>query len=412
LRRALGPAFLIAALAVPEALAQAPDAWSACRARPTRACVYAEAVQRLRDDAPARDVPRHAFWESNLHQRLTQIAEAGKDRALFADAARLVAAYHPVGQDREAQQRTIAAAQARAGLIEDAAAAIAGMDDPGDVPAEIAVFLVRSGRTQPALDLAGRTSPPASQAQAWLRLAQEMRDPRLLDRAAPLVRDIDDDAERNRQLRLLAIARAGLGQIEEARRTSRDIAAGKEQAIALAEIGRLTTDHAWVEEAKRRVLTLDDRLGDPQAWRAIVRAEIALGRWPGAAETLRRPELELQPDIVAEGAGLLAVAYWVRHGQRRAEDILNDTMRGYADRFWGQSRYQIVVGLADIGRFDSALLMAFLNDESLVDPALAYVAVRQGEAGAVAAALDTADKIKDPGARSPALARLSAMLPD
>jgi tetratricopeptide (TPR) repeat protein len=366
----------------------------------------------MRDDAPARDVPRFAIWESGLHERVMQVAEAAKDHALFSEARRLVISRFRAGPDRDAQLRLIAAAEARAGLIEDAARTVKGMADPGPVPAEIATFLARAGRLRAAIEVVEQTASSASRSWAWIRLAQAVRDHDLLDKAATTLRDVADDAERNRQLRHLAIRRAELGDIAEARRVVREITVGKDRATALAEIGRLTGDAAPVNEAKERVLSLDDRLGDPQAWRAIIRAEIALGRWRSAAETLRRPELELQPDIVADGAGQLAVAYWVRDGQRKAEDVLNDAMKGYGDRFWGQARYQMVVGLADAGRFDSALLMAFMNDEGLVDAALSYIAIRQGEAHAFNAALDTADKVKDPGYRSPALAKLSAMLLD
>jgi hypothetical protein len=143
-----------------------------------------------------------------------------------------------------------------------------------------------------------------------------------------------------------------------------------------------------------------------------VRADIALGRLEDAQATLEGPDFEARPDALADSTGELAAAYWLRDGRQKAEIILDKVLAHYAEHFWSPARYALVRGLADAGRFDSALLMAFVNEPAMVDRALGYVAIRRAEAGAFNGAVDTADKIKDPDVRSPALARIAALLPE
>ncbi len=400
----------VAAFAAPDAAAQPADAWTACRKAPTRACIFDEAIRRARDDAPARDVPRFAVWESGLHERLSQIAEAKRDRALFAEAKRVANSRLVLEGARDTALQMIALAEVRAGFVSDAVRTIEGLSDPGAAPAEIAAALAGSGRLGEALEIIERTRVPAARALAWIRLARATRNAAWLDKAWVSMRAIEDAYEQSAQHRNLAVAHAELGRVDRALRTIPDIAVRAYQALALADIARLTGDASHLDQAKRRAAGLNDQLVDLEAWRAIVRVQIALGRLTDAVQSLKRPELESQPGTLADDAGELAAAYWIKDGPKKAEAVLNEVLRGYADRFWGPARFALAVGLADAGRFDSALLMAFLSDESDVDWALAQIAVAQAKSGDLKSALDTADKIRAPGARSPALARIAARL--
>lgn len=399
------------AFATPDLFAQPSDTWQACRNAPTRACMFSEAVRRLRDDAPARDIPRFAEWESGLYVRLSVIAEIKQDRALFAEAKRVVSAHAVLEGTREVAIRTIALAEVRAGFVDDAARTIQGVSDPGPVPAEIAGALAASGRRTEALIFAARIPTPTARAWAWSRLARVTRDPAYLDEAALCIRDIADAYEQGAQSQHLAVAQADLGQIARARRTVRDIGLRAYEALALAEIAGLTGNAQYLDDARRRAAGLNEQPVEQEAWRAIFRTQIAMGRLPDALQSLKRPELETLPGTMADDAGTLAAAYWIKDGPKSAEAVLTGILNGYAERFWGPARYALAVGLADAGRFDSALLMAFLSDEPNVDWAVAHIAVRLAQSQALPKALDLIDKVKDPGARSPALARIATLLP-
>ncbi|HJQ59700.1 MAG TPA: hypothetical protein VJ890_22520 [Vineibacter sp.] len=355
-------------------------------------------------------MPRYVVWEGGLYTRLSEIAEAKKDRALFAEAKRLVNTRTVLNGARETALQAIALAEVRAGLVADAAETVAAISDPGPVPAEIAVALATSGRIGDALALIGQTSSASARAWAWIRLARATRDPVWFDKASASIRDIADPDEHASQSRHLAVAQADLGRVEHALRTIGAIGDRAYQALALAEIARVTRNATHVDEAKRRVGGLNERLIDLEAWRAVVRTQIALGRLADAHLTLKRPGLEAQTGTLADDAGELAAAYWIKEGPRKAEAVLMDILRGFAERFWAPARYALAIGLADAGRIDSALLMAFLNDEANVDWALAHIAVVQARTGAIRDGLETADKVKDPGARSPALAKIAALL--
>jgi hypothetical protein len=351
-------------------------------------------------------------WESSLYVRLSEIAEARKDRALFAEAKRLVDSRKVLQAARDKAMGTIAQAEARAGFAEDAARTIEGIPDPGQAPATVAVALFKAGQAAEARRVIERTESASARTWAWIRLARATRDPAWLSRATETLRDIEDAYEYSSQSRHLAVAQADLGLTDHALRTIRDIGMRAYEALALTEIATLTANSDYLARAKRRATGLSGSPLDVEVWRSIVRTEIAFGKLNDALRTLRRPELEAQAGTLADDAGELAAAYWVREGPQKAEAVLNDVLTGYADRFWGAARYALAIALADAGRFDSALLMAFINDEANVDWALAHIAVKQAQAHAFGDALDTADKIKDPGARSPALAKIAAMLPD
>lgn len=404
--------FLAAVPDVPDAGAQSSAIWRNCREAPTRACIFTEAVQRVRDDAPARDLPRYGVWESSLYVRLSEIAEAKKDRALFADAKRLVDTRKVLQSARDKALGTIAQAEARAGFVDDAVRTIEGVSDPGPAPAVVAVALFRAGQPEEARRVIERTESASARTWGWIRLARATRDPAWLSRATESLRDIEDAYEYSSRSRDLAVAQADLGLTDRALRTTRDIGMRAYEALALTEIATLTGDGGYLARAKHRAAGLSGGPLDVEVWRSIVRAEIAFGKLDDALRTLRRPELEAQAGTLADDAGELAAAYWLKEGPKRAESVLNEVLTGYADRFWGAARYALAIGLADAGRFDSALLMAFINDEANVDWALAHIAVRQAQSRAFRDALDTADKIKDPGARSPALAKIAAKLPD
>lgn len=391
--------------------AQTSDRWQACRQAPTRTCLFAEAIQRVRDDAPSRDIPRYAEWESGLYVRLSAIAEAKKDRALFTEAKRVVSAHAVLQASREAALRTIALAEVRAGFVDDAVRTIDGVGDLGPVPAEIVAALAVSGRLPYALTIAEHTAVPAARAQAWSRLARATRNAAYLEKAAASIRDIGDAYEHGAQSQYLAVAQADLGQIARARRTIRDIGLRAYEALALADIAGLTGNAAFLDEAKRRAAGLNEQPIDQDAWRAIFQTQIAMGRLSDALQSLKRPELETLPGTLADDAGALAAAYWIKSGSKSAEGVLTDILNGYAERFWGPARYALAVGLADAGRFDSALLMAFLSDEPNVDWAVAHIALRMAQAQSIPRALELIDKVKEPGARSPALARIAILLP-
>lgn len=404
--------FLAAVPGVPAAVGQSSPGWRTCRETPTKACIFAEAVQRARDDAPSRDLPRYGIWESSLHVRLSEIAEAKRDRALFAEAKRLVDSRKFLESARNKALAMIAEAEARAGFSDDAVRTIEGISDPGPAAATIAVSLFKAGQAAEARRVVERTESVSARTLGWIRLARLTRDPAWLAEAVASMRNIEDAYEHSSQGRHLAVAQADLGLTDVALRTIRDIGMRAYEALALTEIATLTGKSDYLAKAKRRATGLSGSPLDVEVWRSIVRAEIAFGKLDEALRTLRRPELEAQAGTLADDAGELAAAYWIKDGPKRAEAVLNEVLAGYADRFWGAARYALAVGLADAGRFDSALLMAFINDEANVDWALAHIAIRQAQARAFRDALDTADKIKDPGARSPTLAKIAAMLPD
>jgi hypothetical protein len=234
------------------------------------------------------------------------------------------------------------------------------------------------------------------------------RDPRHLDRAAEAIRDIEDAEEQSAANRSLAIALADLGLRDEALQRVRETTVRAHRVHALASIAEHARDPALLAQAKALAAGLEDRV--PSAWQAIVHAEIAFGRLAAARQSLKRPEFEMQADLMAQSAGALAAIHWLRDGQKKAEAVLDDVLAGYADRYWGPARYALMAGLADAGRFDSARLMAFVNDPEMVDRAFAYIAVRQAESGAFDDAMATADAIQGPESRSPALARIASLL--
>jgi hypothetical protein len=396
--------------AAPGAAAQPSQSWQACRQQPTRACLFAESIEHARDDAPARDVPRFTIWQSNLHERLARIAEAKKDRALFAEARRLAATPATPGASRDAALRMVAQAQARAGFTDDATETVATAGDPGAVPREIVVFLATTGRVDEALVVLERISSPSSRADARIRLARVTHNIRQLDRVWRDIRQIEDSYTQSSITRDLAVAQAALGQVDQALTAIEGIGVRAHQAYALAELARLLRNPDYLAAAKKYAAGLQD--AEPETFQILVRADIALGRLEDAQATLEGPDFEARPDALADSTGELAAAYWLRDGRQKAEIVLDKVLAHYAEHFWSPARYALVRGLADAGRFDSALLMAFVNEPAMVDRALGYVAIRRAEAGAFNGAVDTADKIKDPDVRSPALARIAALLPE
>lgn len=399
---------LLAALAAPAAEAQSP--WQDCRKAPTRVCVFAEAVSRMRDDAPPGRSPQFAEWDRLVYLRISEIAAAGKDRDLF-DEARRSAESNQDPDTRRSALRWIAASQARAGLPDDALKTLEPGDDGGFAAEEIALAMARAERTDAAMAMVRKLVPADRQVRALARLARESRQPVYLDQALALIRDMEDGHEQSASRPRIAVAYAGLGQTEQALRVVRGIAVSYHRARALADMAALARDAKQLSEARSYATGFDGRGHEDEVWAAIARAEIALGVVQGARTTLERHVSKDEPSrALAAVVGELAAVHWLK-GEKSAAEKMIDSLLGGS---WaiGEARAVLARRLIAAGRFDDARQVSFLADEITFDNLSAEIALKQAETKAFADALDTADKIQHPGRRSPTLAEIAALMPE
>ncbi|MCW5747036.1 MAG: hypothetical protein KIT36_12670 [Alphaproteobacteria bacterium] len=400
----------LAAPIAPPAAAQPSDAWTVCRQQPTRACVLAEAMARLRSDAPPAQDPKFADWERLLYLRLTEMAVAGKDSGLF-DAARRSATLNTDAATRRSALRWVSAGEARAGMIDEALKTLADGEDDGDFAAtEIALALARAGRKDEAAAMVSRLALPEARLHTLLRLGQATRDTHYLDLAAAMIRDIDDAYLQSKLRPDLAIAYAELGHLDEAHRAVRGIAVSYHRALALAGIAALTRDARLLSEARSYATGFDGRGQDDEVWAALARAEITLGVLDGARKTLEG-QLPARPSRpLATAVGELSAAYWLE-GEHQLAKTLIDTLLG-GSWFIGEARAVLARRLIAAGRLDDARQESFLADEITFDNLSAEIALKQAAARDFRAALQTADKIQHPARRSPTLAEIAALLPE
>ncbi len=397
------------ALAVPGAAAAPSEEWQACRRNPTRTCVFAEAIARLRDDAPPGRDPQFAEWDQLLYLRLSEIAAAKRDRALFDEAKRSAEA-NLIADSRRSALRWVAAAQARAGFADDAARTLDDGDGGGFAAEAIAMARARAGQMPAAIAAVEGLASIDMQVRTLVRIARATRNARYLDRAATAIRGLDDGYEQSALWPLLAVAHAELGALEPALDAVRRSAVSYHRAQALADIAALTQDPRRLGEARGYATGFDGRGHEDEVWAAIARAEIALGVLDGARTTL---ETHLTPSpsrALAAEVGALAAVYWLRGDKQVAEKLIDALLGGT----WtiGEARAVLARRLIAAGRFDEARQVSFLADEITFDNLSADIALKQAEAGAFDAALATADMIQHPARRSPTLAEIAALIPE
>ncbi|HKU98154.1 MAG TPA: hypothetical protein VJR58_22880 [Vineibacter sp.] len=395
-------------LATSGAAAPPSEAWQACRRDPTRACVFAEAISRVRDDAPPGRDPQFAEWDQLLYLRLSEIAAAKKDRTLF-DEAKRSAESNLIADSRRSALRWVAAAQARAGFADDAIKTLDDGDDGGFAAEAIALAQARAGQREAALAAVQRLTSRDAQIRALVRLARAARDARYLESAARVIQTLDDGYEQSASWPLLAIAHAELGALEPALEAVRRSAVSYHRAQALADIAALTHDPRRLIEARGYATGFDGRGHEDEVWAAVARAEIALGVLPGARTTLEAHLPRSPSRALAAAAGELAAAHWLGGDKQVAEKLIDELLVGS----WtiGEARAVLARRLIAAGRFNEARQVSFLADEITFDNLSAEIALKQAEARAFDAALATADMIQHPARRSPTLAEIAAMLP-
>ncbi len=401
--------FMAALFVLPCAQAQTPTAWQACLKAPTRACVFAEAIGRMRDDAPPARDPRFADWDRLLYLRLSEIAAAKKDRALFDEAMRS-AGSDPDADGRRSALRWVAAAQARAGFADDAVRTLDDGDDGGFATEEIAIALVRAGRAGEALSAVQRLGSAEARIRALVRSARATKDAQFLERALAALRGLEDGYEQSALRPLLAIAYAELGHVEQALRIAGGTAVSYHRAQALAGIAALTRNPRLLSEARSFAVGFDGRGNDDEVWAALARAEIALDVLQGARATLAAHVPNAPSRALAAAAGELAAAHWLNGDKQTAEKLIDELLGGS----WtiGEARAVLARRLIASGRFDEARQVSFLADEITFDNLSAEIALKQAEGRRFTEALETADKIQHPGRRSPTLAEIAAMMPE
>jgi len=401
--------FMAMALATSGAAAPPSDAWQACRRDPTRACVFAEAIAHVRDDAPPGRDPQFAEWDQLLYLRLSEIAAAKKDRALFDEAKRSAEA-NLIADSRRSALRWVAAAQARAGFADDAVKTLDDGDDGGFAMEAIALARARAGQVEAALAAARRLTSGEAQVRALVRLARAARDTRYLDNAATVIRALDDGYEQSALWPLLAFAHAELGGLEPALEVVRRIAVSYHRAQALANIAALTRDPRRLVEARSYATGFDDRGHEDEVWAALARAEIALGVLQGARTTLETHMPRSPSRALAAAAGELAAVHWLAGDKQVAEKLIDELLVGS----WtiGEARAVLARRLIAAGRFDEARQVSFLADEITFDNLSAEIALKQAQARTFDTALATADTIQHPARRTPTLAEIAAMLPE
>jgi hypothetical protein len=399
---------VVAAFATTNAAAQS-QSWQACRKAPTRACVFAEAIGRLRDDAPPGRDRQFAEWDGLLYLRLSEIAAAMKDRALF-DEAKRSAESNQIADERRSALRWVAAAQARAGFADDAAKTLDDGDAGGFAAEEIAVALARAGRPMAAMAAEERLTSTEARLRALERLARATRDPAYLDRALALVRALDDGYEQSALRPALAVAYAELGQADQALRVARAIAVSYHRAQALAGIAAVTRDAGLLVEARSDATGFDGRGHEDEVWAALARAEIALGVLQGARTTLQTHLGPSPSRALAAAAGELAAVHWLGGEKTVAEKLIDQLLVGS----WtiGEARAVLARRLIAAERFDEARQVSFLADEITFDNLSAEIALKQAEARAFVEAVETADRIQHPARRSPTLAEIAALMPE
>ena len=399
--------FVAALFAVGGAEAQPPNAWQACLKAPTRNCVFAEAIGRMRDDAPPGRDLRFADWDRLLYLRLSEIAAAKKDRSLF-DEAKRSAESNPDDESRRSALRWVAAAQARAGFVDDAARTLYDGDDGGFAGEEIAVALAQAGRTDDALQKAQGLLSAEAQVRALLRLARTTKDARYLARALAVARELDDGYAQSGLRPSIAIAHAELGQIDQAILLARATAVSYHRAQALAGIAAVTRNARLLSEARSFAVGFDGRGHDDEVWAALARAEIVLGVLQGARATLETHIPQAPSRALAAVAGELAAVHWLNGDKPAAEKLIDELLGGS----WtiGEARAVLARRLIASGRFDEARQVSFLADEITFDNLSAEIALKQAEGRGFKEALETADKIQHPARRSPTLAEIAAMM--
>ncbi|HJQ59699.1 MAG TPA: hypothetical protein VJ890_22515 [Vineibacter sp.] len=366
-------------------------------------------MARYRDDAPPGGDSRFAEWEQRLYLRLSEIAAARKDRELFDQAKRSAESNQPV-ESRRSALRWVAAAQARAGLADDAIRTLDDGDDGGFASEEIALALAGAGRPHDASSAVLRLAAPEARVRALLRAARTSKDTRYLDQAASIIRELEDGYQQSELRPPFVIAYAELGRIDDALRLVRSIAVSYHRALALAGIASLSRDHLQLAEARSYATGFDGRGQEDEVWAALAQAETALGLLDGARKTLEThlPAAPSRP--LAAAAGELAAAFWLKDDVAAAETLLESLLAGS----WaiGEARAVLARRLIAVGRFADARRVSFLADEITFDNLSAEIALRQAATGAFREALETADKIQHPGRRSPTLAEIAAMMPD
>ncbi len=399
---------MAAAIAAPAAATPPGAGWQACRAAPTRDCVFAEAIGRMRDDAPPGRDPQFAEWDSLLYLRLSEIAAAKKDRALFDEAKRSAEA-NEIAEARRSALRWVAAAQAKAGFTDDAARTLDDGDAGGFAAEEIALALARAGRPDDAVAAEERLTSTEARLRTLTRLARATRDPAYLDRALALVRGLDDGYEQSALRPGLALAYAELGQVEQAVRVARTTAVSYHRAQALAAIAAVTRDAALLVEARSFATGFDGRGSEDEVWAALARAEVVLGVLPGARLTLEAHIGQAPSRALAAVVGELAAAHWLGGDKVAAGKLVDQLLAGS----WtiGEARAVLARRLIAADRFDEARQVSFLADEITFDNLSAEIALKQAQARAFAEALQSADKIQHPGRRSPTLAEIAALMP-
>jgi hypothetical protein len=396
------------ALAALPAAAQPAAEWTACRAAPTRACVDAEAMARWRSDAPPPGSAAFADWDRLVYLRLSELAATRRDQDLFAQARRSAASNGDPAARRSAL-RWVAAAQARAGFADAALATLEPGDDGAFAAEEIALALLRAGRSDDALTAVRRLAAPEAQIRALLRLARSSREERHLEAAAALIRALDDGFAQSATWPSVAIAYAELARIDDAQRVVRAIAVSYHRSLALAGVAALTRDARLLREARGYATGFDGRGHEDEVWAALARAEIALGLLDGAHKTLASAVAGAPSRALAGAIGELAAAHWLR-GERPIAEALLDRLLGGS---WtiGEARATLARRLLAADRFGDARQVSFLADEWTFDNLTAELALRQARSGAVGEALTTADAIQHPARRSPTLAEIAAMMP-
>jgi hypothetical protein len=398
-----------AAVAAPAAYAQSGDAWTACRQQPTRACVFAEAVSRMRADAPPGRDARFADWDRLLYLRVSEIAAAKKDRDLFDEAKRSAES----NQDAEARRsalRWVAAAQARAGFPDDAMRTLDEGDDGGFAAEAIAIALAGSGRRDEAAAAIHRLAAPDAQVRALIALARASHDTQPLEAGVTVVRSLDDGYEQSTLLAVIAPVFAELGQVDRALAVVRGIAVSYHRALALARVAQTTHDAKLLSEARSYATGFDGRGHEDEVWATLAQAEIALGVLQGARMTLET-HLHGEPSrALARAVGELAATHWLAGDKPQAEKLIDALLSGS----WtiGEARAVLARRLIAAGRFDDARDVSFLSDEITFDNLSAEIALKQARTGALKEALETADRIQYPGRRSPTLAEIAAMMPE
>jgi hypothetical protein len=416
-KRAL-PWLLLSMLAAPDAGAQAPPArapeakpspeWQACRTAPTRACVFAEAVSRIRDDAPLGRDPQFADWDRRLYLRMSEIAAAAKDRALFDEARRSAEANEDADARRSAL-RWVAASQARADLPDDAVRTLESGDDGGFAAEEIALAFARAGHGEAALAAVRRLSPADRQVRALTRLARATRQAAYLDPAMALIGTMEDGYAQSAARPPIAVTFAELGLADRALQVVRAIAVSYHRAQALAGMAAVTRDARLLVEARGYATGFDGRGHEDEVWAALAHAEIVLGVPDGARQTLQAHLAGEPSRALASVVGELAAVYWLRGDKPLAEKTIDALLGGS----WtiGEARAVLARRLIAAGRVDDARQVSFLADEITFDNLSAEIALKQAATGAFADALATADSIQYPGRRSLTLAEIAVLLP-